>query len=105
MYGILRLLLPQCERDRGPYGIKENTFAKIYIRILNLPKNGLDAQKLLNYKAPSSSTAISADFADVAFWVLKSRCKPKHLDIFINTINEHLDRIALSHANSQPSKG
>lgn len=49
-YQILRLILPQIDNERGPYGIKENTLAKIYIRILCLSKTSKDAQKLLNYK-------------------------------------------------------
>lgn len=49
-YPILRLILPEQDNERGPYGIKEHTLAKTYIRILCLSKMSKDAQKLLNYK-------------------------------------------------------
>lgn len=49
-YPILRLLLPQLDRDRGAYGVKEHNLAKVYIRILGLPKEGHDASKLLNFR-------------------------------------------------------
>ncbi|XP_077285241.1 DNA ligase 4 isoform X1 [Arctopsyche grandis] len=102
LHSIIRLLLPQCERERGPYGIKETTFAKMYIRILNLPQQGRDAQKLLNYKAPSSSMATSADFADVAYWVLKSRGRSNNEDISLLDVNKRLDNMASYHNNNQP---
>ncbi len=49
-YPILRLLLPDLDHDRGPYGIKEFTLANSYIRILVLSKTSKDAMKLLNYR-------------------------------------------------------
>ena len=49
-FPVLRLLLPQLDRERGAYGIKEHNLAKIYIRILGLPKEGHDALKLLNFR-------------------------------------------------------
>lgn len=49
-FPILRLLLPQHDRDRGPYGLKETALAKLYVRVLCLGKTSQDAQKLLHYK-------------------------------------------------------
>lgn len=76
----------------------------MYIRILNLPQQGRDAQKLLNYKAPSSSMVTSADFADVAYWVLKSRGRSNNEDISLLDVNKRLDNMASYHNNSQPSE-
>lgn len=49
-FPVLRLLIPQLDRERGAYGVKEHTLAKIYIQILSLPKDGGDAKKLLEYR-------------------------------------------------------
>lgn len=96
----MRLLIPQAERERQAYGIKENTFAKLYIRAMNIPKHGNDALKLMNYKAPSSTASTNADFAEVAFWVLKSRCQTSK-KFTLDDINSHLDKIASYHGKNQ----
>lgn len=46
----MRLLLPQWDRERGAYGLREYVLAKKYIKILGLPDKDSDAQRLLNYK-------------------------------------------------------
>ena len=46
----MRILLPALDRDRGAYGVKENKLALLYIRILGLKKEGIDAQKLLHFR-------------------------------------------------------
>lgn len=101
-FPILRMLLPQNERERGAYGIKENTLARMYIRVLNLPNKGREATKLTNYKAPSSSQATAADFADVAYYVLKSRCNNSG-ELTIQDVNDSLDKIASLHADRNQS--
>lgn len=120
---MLRFLLPQLDRERGAYGVKENTLAKIYIRILCLPRNGSDAMKLLEFRylkktgriffekylteiclicrAPKTGGNHSCDFAEVAYWILRTRCS-KGEGLLISQINDHLDAIALKHANCDP---
>lgn len=49
-YPVMRLLLPHLDRDRGPYGLKEHTLAQKYIKVLSIPKESVDAKKLLNYR-------------------------------------------------------
>jgi DNA ligase-4 len=46
----MSLLLPHLDRSRGAYGIKEASLAKLYINIFSLPKDGVDAIRLLKYK-------------------------------------------------------
>lgn len=100
-YPILRLLLPQLDRERGAYGVKEHNLAKIYIRVLGLPKEGHDALKLLNFRAPKTAGSHAGDFAQVAFWVLKSRC-PEGGKLNVEQVNKHLDNIALKHTAHDP---
>ncbi|CAH2223540.1 DNA ligase 4 [Pelobates cultripes] len=96
-YPAMRLILPQLERERMAYGIKETMLAKLYIKVLGLPKDGKDALKLLNYRTPAGSHGDAGDFAAIAYFVLKSRCT-KDGDLSIKEVNDHLDLIASNNA-------
>ncbi|BES90790.1 DNA ligase [Nesidiocoris tenuis] len=100
---LMRLILPQLERERGPYGVKEYNLARTYIRILCLPKEGVDAQKLLNYRNPTSVRAsdVIGDFAEVAYWILRNKCG-KSTKITVGDINASLDLISEKHASHDP---
>ncbi|GBN59991.1 DNA ligase 4 [Araneus ventricosus] len=97
-FPVMRLLLPQCERQRAAYGIKEFTLAKLLIEIFCLDKNSVDAQKLLNYRSPKSANAEAGDFASVAYFVLKNR-SPENGTLTVYDINYYLDSIAANHAD------
>ncbi|KAK3510421.1 hypothetical protein QTP70_005919 [Hemibagrus guttatus] len=79
-YPAMRLIVPPFERERMAYGIKENMLAKLYIEVLGLPKSGPEANKLLNYRAPTTSKGESGDFALTAYFVLKKRCTSQALE-------------------------
>ncbi|XP_041473446.1 DNA ligase 4-like isoform X2 [Lytechinus variegatus] len=98
-YPAMRLLLPQLERERMAYGIKEHTLAKLYIDILGLAKESTDARKLLNYRAPTAKQE-AGDFASVAFFVLRNRC-PERGSLTIKDVNDNLDSIALNNATKK----
>lgn len=98
-YPTMRLLLPQLERERMAYGIKEHTLAKLYIDILGLAKESTDARKLLNYRAPTAKQE-AGDFATVAFFVLRNRC-PEKGSLTIKDVNDNLDAIALNNATKK----
>lgn len=100
MYPAIRLLIPDFERERGPYGLKETAFSKLLIKELCL--FGIDAERLSNYKV-TASTKNGGDFAEAAYWVLRKRCKTtSNLTIF--DINEFLDKLAEYHGQHKPSK-
>uniref|UniRef100_A0A8C5K712 DNA ligase n=1 Tax=Jaculus jaculus TaxID=51337 RepID=A0A8C5K712_JACJA len=96
-YPAMRLILPQLERERMAYGIKETMLAKLYIELLNLPREGKDALKLLNYRTPSGARADAGDFAVIAYFVLKPRCLQKG-SLTIQQVNELLDSVASNNA-------
>ncbi|XP_071488614.1 DNA ligase 4-like [Diadema antillarum] len=98
-YPAMRLLLPQLERERLAYGIKEFTLAKLYIEILGLAKESTDAKKLLNYRAPTAKQE-AGDFASVAYFVLRNRC-PEKGSLSIRDVNDNLDSIALNNASKK----
>ncbi|XP_059410112.1 DNA ligase 4 [Carassius carassius] len=99
-YAAIRLIVPQFERERMAYGIKENMLAKLYIEVLGLPKNGPEANKLLNYRAPTTSQGEAGDFALMAYFVLKKRCTSQG-NLSIKEVNDFLDSVAINNASKQ----
>ncbi|KAK3927158.1 DNA ligase 4 [Frankliniella fusca] len=98
-FTIVRLLLPYKDNIRGNYGIKSTTLANIYIRMLCLPKDGADANKLLKFRCAADSSA--GDFADVAYWVLRSRCRDGGKLTAVE-VDSRLTNIATLKANHNP---
>uniref|UniRef100_A0ABM5EIP7 DNA ligase n=1 Tax=Pogona vitticeps TaxID=103695 RepID=A0ABM5EIP7_9SAUR len=96
-YPAMRLILPQLERERMAYGIKETMLAKLYIELLNLPRDGKDALKLLNYRTPTGSQREAGDFAMIAYFVLKPRCL-KQGQLTIEQVNTFLDSVSNNNA-------
>lgn len=90
--------MPEFERERGPYGLKETSFAKLLIKELCL--YGTDADKLSNFKATTSSKK-GNDFADVVYWILRKRCKATS-NLTISDINNYLDDLAKFHGEHKP---
>ncbi|XP_064401547.1 DNA ligase 4-like isoform X2 [Halichondria panicea] len=96
----MRLLLPQLDRARPAYGLKEVALAKQYIDILNIAKESLDAQKLLHYRAPQAAKQDAGDFAAVAFFVLRNRC-PDQGSLTVSQVNQYLNDLAMSNAKKE----
>ncbi|XP_062270491.1 DNA ligase 4 [Scomber scombrus] len=99
-YPAMRLIVPSFERERMAYGIKESMLAKLYIDVLGLPKNGPEANKLLNYRAPTTSQGEAGDFAGMAYFVLKKRCTSQG-NLSIKEVNDFLDTVAINNAGKQ----
>ncbi|KAG6866563.1 DNA ligase (ATP) [Blastosporella zonata] len=53
LYPVLRLILPQKDRERAVYGLKEKNLAKLYIKLIPLGMKDPDAIRLLNWKKPT----------------------------------------------------
>ncbi|CAF1240093.1 unnamed protein product, partial [Didymodactylos carnosus] len=100
-YPILRLLLPQSDRERIAYGLKESKLAKHLIDVLSIAKTSADAQKLTNFRAQKNSrTTKGNDFADVVYYVLKNRSNEDRT-LTIYEINSRLDDIALENGRGK----
>ncbi|XP_013776591.1 DNA ligase 4-like isoform X1 [Limulus polyphemus] len=96
-FPAMRLLLPQCERERAAYGMKEHFLAKILIKVQCLSEESEDSQKLLNYRAPKSAKDVAGDFASVAEFVFRKRCPPETSpSINLEEINKHFDDISIN---------
>ena len=102
LFQFMRLLLPQLDRERLTYGLKESKIAKYYIEILALPQTCEDALRLKKWKDPSKGTGNS--FSDICFQVLQKRgwSSSKNLTVFF--INEKLTELSMAGDNDKKKK-
>ncbi|XP_026739179.1 DNA ligase 4-like isoform X1 [Trichoplusia ni] len=100
-YPILRLLLPEDDRERNAYNLAESKLGVLLVKVLSLCKNSRDAQKLLNHR--SVSTSQDNDFAGVASLVLKSRLTSVASNFTVGDINSILDKIANAEVGKKAS--
>lgn len=100
-FPILRLLLPQYDRDRESYGIKVTTLGKLYVRILAIDPHGEVAKKLTTDRY--SHTSSTTDFGDTICEIMKVRCAEQS-QLTVYEVNRHLDTIAECNQNNNRSK-
>ncbi|KAL0931236.1 DNA ligase I [Colletotrichum truncatum] len=99
IYPAFRLILPDKDRDRGVYGLKENTIGKLLVKLMKIDKNSEDGYNLLHWKLPGHTTAsrLAGDFAGRCFEVLSKRPMRTEVgDMTIAEVNELLDKLAAS---------
>lgn len=98
-YPALRLILPDKDRDRGVYGLKENAIGKLLVKLMKIDKNSEDGYNLLHWKLPGQTTAsrLAGDFAGRCFEVISKRPMRTEVgDMTIAEVNEQLDKLAAS---------
>ncbi|KIJ55330.1 hypothetical protein M422DRAFT_57814 [Sphaerobolus stellatus SS14] len=94
LYPVLRLLLPQKDRERAVYNIKEKTLARIYIRIIPLNPKDEDAVRLMNWKKPTEKDKAAGDFPMVLYEVVSKRSNVMEGSLTIERLNKLLDELA-----------
>lgn len=92
-----RLIIPEKDRDRAMYGLKEKTIGKLLVKVMKIDKNSEDGFNLLNWKLPGQSAAsrMAGDFAGRCFEVISKR--PMRIavgDMSIGEVNDLLDRLS-----------
>jgi DNA ligase 4 len=106
-YPALRLILPDKDRDRGVYGLKENTIGKLLVQLMKIDKNSDDGHSLLHWKLPgqTATSRLAGDFAGRCFEVLSKRqIRAKPGSLRIGDVNELLDRLAAVSGESEQLK-
>ncbi|KAK5011484.1 hypothetical protein LTR28_001693 [Elasticomyces elasticus] len=99
IYPAFRLILPEKDRYRAMYGLKEKTIGKLLVRILKIDKHSEDGYNLVNWKLPSQkiASASSGDFAGRCFEVLSKRpMRTTPGDLTVGEVNEMLDRLSVA---------
>lgn len=102
-FPIMRLLLPLNDSERGSYGIKQTTVARLYVDVLHLNKQSTDAQRLIHWKDPSkmhsssnANRSVSGDFCSILESVLTSRVRSEYSNATVGDVNNLLDELSLS---------
>ncbi|KAH8724077.1 DNA ligase 4 [Phaeosphaeriaceae sp. PMI808] len=98
-YPAMRLIIPDKDRDRAMYGLKEKAIAKVLIKLTKISKDSDDAKQMLNWKLPGqlykASSSTAGDFAGRCYEVLSSRQLRTELsDMTIAEVNIALDRLS-----------
>ncbi|KAJ0425510.1 hypothetical protein BJY00DRAFT_181990 [Aspergillus carlsbadensis] len=104
IYPAFRLILPDKDRDRAMYGMKEKMIGKMLVKIMKIDKNSEDGFNLLNWKLPGQAAASSmaGDFAGRCYDVLSKR--PMRTDVgsmLIEEVNEKLDQLSTASKEEQ----
>jgi DNA ligase-4 len=98
-YPALRLILPDKDRDRGVYGLKENAIGKLLVKLMKIDKNSEDGYNLLHWKLPGQTPAsrLAGDFAGRCYEVISKRPMRTNVgDMTLAEVNEQLDKLAAS---------
>lgn len=97
-YPALRLIVPEKDRDRAMYGLKEAMIGKLLVKIMRISKDSDDAYNILHWKMPGrkSSAALAGDFAGRCHEVLSKRpTRTTPGDMTIAEVNEQLDKLSI----------
>ena len=99
IYPAFRLIVPEKDRDRGMYGLKELTLGKILVRVMKIDKNSEDGYNMLHWKLPGvkATSAMAGDFAGRCYEVIKKRpMLTEPGDMTIAEVNELLDKLSVA---------
>jgi len=107
IYPAFRLIIPEKDRDRAMYGLKEKTIGKLLIKVMKINKDSEDGYNLLNWKQPGQNAAskMAGDFAGRCFEVISKRPMLTHVGkMTIGEVNTLLDKLsaAQKEENQQP---
>ncbi|OAX43215.1 DNA ligase 4 [Rhizopogon vinicolor AM-OR11-026] len=94
LYPVLRLILPQKDRERAVYGLKEKNLAKTYIKLIPLGMRDPDAIRLLNWKKPTEKDKSSGDFPTVLYEVVSKRSSVVEGSLSVHDLNAILDDLS-----------
>ena len=97
IYPAFRLILPEKDRERAMYGLKEKSIGKLLIKVTKINKDSEDGYSLLNWKQPgqNATSRMAGDFAGRCFEVVHKR--PIRTDVgslSIAEVNRLLDDLS-----------
>ncbi|KAL8990814.1 MAG: hypothetical protein Q9177_000620 [Variospora cf. flavescens] len=97
IFPAFRLILPDKDRERAMYGLKEKTIGKLLIKVMKINKDSEDGYNLINWKQPGqgASSRMAGDFAGRCYEVLGKR--PFRIDVgnmSIGEVNDLLDELS-----------
>ncbi|KAF2710100.1 DNA ligase-like protein [Pleomassaria siparia CBS 279.74] len=108
-YPAMRLIIPEKDRDRAMYGLKEKAIAKVLTKVLKIHKDSDDAKTMMNWKVPGqlnkASSSTAGDFAGRCFEVLSKRPERSNpSDLSIGAVNARLDHLSRTSGEDEQLK-
>lgn len=108
-FPAMRLIIPEKDRDRAMYGLKEKTIAKVLIKLTRIDPNSDGAKHMLNWKLPGqlnkASASTAGDFAGRCYEILSTRqLKTEYSDMSIAEVNNALDKLSQIGAEEEQVK-
>ncbi|KAF9894601.1 DNA ligase (ATP) [Aspergillus nanangensis] len=104
IYPAFRLILPDKDRDRAMYGIKEKVIGKMLVKIMKIDKNSEDGFNLLNWKLPGQMAGgnMAGDFAGRCYDVISKRpMRTEAGNVTIEEVNAKLDQLSAASKEDQ----
>ena len=98
IFPAFRLIMPDKDRERAMYGLKEKVLARYIIKILQLDRNSSDGWSLTNWKLNTRDQNKSAgDFPSRCYDVISKRpLLDKPGNMTIEEVNNQLDKLSAS---------
>ncbi|XP_076956383.1 DNA ligase 4-like [Bidens hawaiensis] len=94
-FAAVRLILPNLDRERGSYCLKESVLATCIIDALGMSRDSADAVRLINWRKGGTKTGLNVgNFSLVASEVLQRRQGMMSGGLTIKELNDLLDRLA-----------
>lgn len=97
-FPAFRLIIPDKDRERGVYGLKEKILGKLLVRVMKIDKNSEDGYNLLNWKLPGGGNNTSRSAGDFALRcheiISKRPMRTEYGDMDIDQVNELLDQLS-----------
>ncbi|RYR13707.1 hypothetical protein Ahy_B04g070556 isoform F [Arachis hypogaea] len=104
-FPAIRLVLPNLDRERGSYGLKESVLAISLIDALGMSRDSEDALRLINWRKGGAKTGANAgNFALVATEVLQRRQGTASGGLTIKEVNDLLDQLAASENRAEKTQ-
>ncbi|KAL8952821.1 MAG: hypothetical protein Q9222_001293 [Ikaeria aurantiellina] len=97
IFPAFRLILPDKDRERAMYGLKEKTIGKLLIKVMKINKDSEDGYSLLNWKQPgqSATSRLAGDFAGRCYEIIAKRPMRGEVgDMTIEEVNDCLDELS-----------
>ncbi|WVQ76196.1 hypothetical protein IAR50_005859 [Cryptococcus sp. DSM 104548] len=101
LYPLIRLLIPDKDRERPNYNLKEAALANAYIEALGIMKHSEPADSMIHWKQPVDGEDTSGDFARVCYKVIKDRCTVENGKWSVEAINHTLDELSKNKADKK----
>ena len=107
IYPAFRLMLPEKDRERPMYGLKESIIGKLLVQAMKINKDSEDGYNLRNWKQPGQTAAsrMAGDFAGRCYEIISKRpMRTKPGDMTIGEVNGLLDQLAAANKQDDQAK-